>query len=78
MPSAIFLGWHRARAREREREREGGLGERGCGTKQELRRGIKEFGKRRVENVKTRIEQELENGFKKSSKGVDNVKRGVQ
>jgi len=27
-----------------------------------LRRGIKEFGKRRVENVKTGIQQELENG----------------
>jgi hypothetical protein len=40
----------------------GGWGERGCGPKQELRRGIKEFGKRRVENVKTGIQQELENG----------------
>jgi hypothetical protein len=38
------LSWVAERERERERERVGGWWKRGCGPKQELRRGIKEFG----------------------------------
>jgi hypothetical protein len=71
----------------REREIEVGCGGRGCGSKPELRRGIKEF-----ENEKRRVQEELRmwrqefnkswrmgrEEFEKSSRRVDNVKRRVQ